>query len=787
MIGKIGRNDACRCGSGRKFKKCCGQPRSEAQPASAAGSLDLGPLIALLRAQRHAELEAAVRAQIEAHSNTGILWQLLAAALYGQGKDHLAAQETAARLLPNDPETQTNLGNALRARGRLDDAAARHRRALELDRGYAEAHNNLGSVLRDLGRPAEAAASFRRAIALKDRFTLAHNNLGIALLECGSTEEALQSHCRAIALAPDFADAHAGLGNALHSLGRLEEAAASYCRATDIAPDHVEALLHLGATQMELGRLEPAVAAYRRLLDLAPNYAEVHGSLGNALRDLGQPAAAVESYKAALALLPDSPELHNSLGNALLDIGQIEAAVDSYRRSIELKPDSAKAHSNLASALREHAMFDEALASYERALELQPDSADILTNLATVQRLLGQPAQAEASVCNALALNSASTAAVLVRGDLAADRGDFTAAENQYRRAFAMDADSAAAWAGIAAVRKFADGDDEWIAQAQRLAEGPLRPRDAVQLHFAIGKYFDDSKDYGRAFASYRAANELVKTYRPPHDRAQLTRSFESVAQLYDRDWIEAARAVTPPDASARPIFVVGMPRSGTSLAEQILASHPDVFGAGELSYWKLAAFEFGRMGLEAGPSAALCLEFAEGYRRLLAALAPDHGQVVDKMPANFVQLGLIHSALPEARIIHMRRDPIDTCLSIYFQNFHTAHSYSNDLGDLAHYYDEYRRLMRHWHEVLAPGTVLDVPYDALVDDPESWTRRMLEFVGLPWHEACLNFHETNRMVRTFSKWQVRQKINRRSVQRWRNYAAFVGPLLRLSPHAAVA
>jgi tetratricopeptide (TPR) repeat protein len=680
---KIGRNDVCRCGSGKKYKKCCGQQAVTAPQRPAAAPLDVTPLLALLRARRHAELETAVRAQLDAHQGAGILWKLLGAAEHSQGKDPLASQEMAARLLPNDAEAQSNLGNALRAHGRLSEAAARHRRAIELHDGYAEAHNNLGSVLRDLGQHEEAAASFRRAVAIRPDFAMAHTNLG------------------------------------------------------------------------------------------------------NTLRDLGQPAAAAASFRAALELQPQSPELHNSLGNALLDLGDFEAAVQSYGRSLEFKPDSAKVHSNLGSALRDLLRLDESAASYQRALELQPDSPDILTNLAAVQRLLGHAAQADASVARALALNAASTPALLVRADLAADRGDFAVAEDLYRRAFASDPDSAAAWSGIAALRKMGDSDADWLAQAQRLADRPRRPREAAQLRFAMGKYLDDTKQYAAAFASYRAANELIKMHRPPHDREQLSRSFDFIARLYDRDWIERAR--TSSDSASRPIFVVGMPRSGTSLVEQILASHPAVFGAGELPFWKTASLTVGSRSLEDGPSAALSAEFGDQYRDLLAGLAPAHERVVDKMPANFAHLGVIHAALPEARIIHMRRDPIDTCLSIYFQNFHIAHSYANDLDDLAHYYDDYVGLMRHWHAVLPPDTILDVPYEALVDDAESWSRKMVEFVGLPWDDACLNFHETKRLVSTFSKWQVRQKINRRSVQRWRNYAEFVGPLRRLSPTAADA
>jgi hypothetical protein len=223
------------------------------------------------------------------------------------------------------------------------------------------------------------------------------------------------------------------------------------------------------------------------------------------------------------------------------------------------------------------------------------------------------------------------------------------------------------------------------------------------------------------------------------------------------------------------------MPRSGTSLAEQILASHPAVYGAGELTYWKMASLEVGAAALEGEADSGVPGSLAQEYLRQLSGLSPDAARVIDKMPGNFAHLGMIHAALPHARIIHMSRDPIDTCLSIYFQNFHIAHAYANDLDDLAHYYDQYRRLMDHWRSILPPQTLLEVPYEALVEDQEGWSRKMIEFVGLPWDAACIDFHRTERNVSTFSKWQVRQKINRSSVERWRNYAPFIGPLLRLS------
>ncbi len=249
--------------------------------------------------------------------------------------------------------------------------------------------------------------------------------------------------------------------------------------------------------------------------------------------------------------------------------------------------------------------------------------------------------------------------------------------------------------------------------------------------------------------------------------------------RIYSRDWLEQARPYGT--ASSRPVFIVGMPRSGTSLAEQILASHSQAFGAGELMFWSNASNGYkARLRRATGPIELPLHQFARDYLQLLERLSPDAQRVIDKMPGNFMHLGLLHAALPQARIIHMRRDPIDTCLSIYFQNFSGVIAYANDLQDLAHYYQQYRRIMQHWESVLPAGQVLDVSYEALVADPESSTRRMLEFIGLPWDARCLEFQQNSRSVVTTSRWQVRQKINNASVARWHRYRQHLGPLMSL-------
>jgi len=331
------------------------------------------------------------------------------------------------------------------------------------------------------------------------------------------------------------------------------------------------------------------------------------------------------------------------------------------------------------------------------------------------------------------------------------------------------------AWAAFAGLRKMTAGDAGWLAEARRIAANPLPPRQLVDLHFAIGKYFDDIADFEQAFGSYRHANELKKQHAAGYDRARATRAIDAIIERHDRGWLSEASVGANP--SPRPVFIVGMPRSGTTLAEQILASHPSVFGAGELSFWGTeSAKDPARSG------ASPIRKLADEYLQLLATYSDDALRVLDKMPENFLCLGLMHAALPNARIIHMRRNPLDTCLSNYFQNFLTAHAYASDLEDLAHYYREYLRLMTHWQHTLPAEAMLDVFYEDLIEDQETWSRKMVEFVGLPWDPVCLDFHRTERTVSTFSKWQARQRISRSSVGRWRNYERFLGPLLCL-PH----
>jgi tetratricopeptide (TPR) repeat protein len=491
----------------------------------------------------------------------------------------------------------------------------------------------------------------------------------------------------------------------------------------------------LGSSEWLQGK--DALPSLQRASELLPEDAEGHGNLGNAFRAAGLFDNALASQRRALALRPDYAEAHNNLGSALLDLGRLGEAIASFRRAIAIKPDFALAHCNLGNALMLQNLPDEAESLCRRALELNPRLTAAMVQIAEVQ----------------------------------AARGRFDEAGESLRHAISIEPDMPEAWSALVRLRKMSANDTAWLTQAQRIAAQPLSPRREVHLRYAFGKYYDDVGDYARAFENYRRANELSNANRPEHELRHLTQGIDRIIHAHTREWLSRARIDS--NQSRRPVFIVGMPRSGTTLAEQILASHAEVHGAGELDFWSRAASV-------SDTEPRLIAKLGEDYLTLLSGLSAGSQRVVDKMPGNFMYLGLIHAALPNARIIHMRRDPIDTCLSIYFQDFGRAHPYASDLNDLAAFFAEYSRLVDHWRETLPGDAILDVPYEALVRDQEAWSRIMVEFIGLSWDQRCLEFHRTARTVSTHSKWQARQKISASSVGRWRNYEKFVGPLLTL-------
>ncbi|HXZ60109.1 MAG TPA: tetratricopeptide repeat protein [Steroidobacteraceae bacterium] len=714
-------------------------------PERAPEAVRLGALMALIGQGRLEEAEQGARALLRAHPASGVVWKVLSVALERQRKEPLAALERAAALLPDDAEAQANLGAALHDRGRWAEALESLERSLALKPGEPQVLIDAGNALRALGRAREALARYEDALRGDPSSAEAHNNLGNAYLELGEGENAVASYRRALELRPNAAQALCNLGNALRQLGRFDEALASSERALALDPTLSMAHNNLGLCLLARGERARAVASYREALKYNPRYREALINLGNVLLELGQRREALAAYREALDLDPQRAEGHTKLGYALFELRQIEAAAQSFRHALALE------------------------AGHEEAR----------LGLAGVQRVQGAAAEAEASCRAVLAQDPGSGEALLLLGELHADRGRFDQALELFERALGADPACALAYCGIASHRRMTSEDASWRTAVEGLLRTPLPLGQEIALRYALGKYFDDLGQYDDAFASYRQANELTKRYGAAYDRSRLSRRVAELTSAFD---VATVRKVGPGASDSElPVFIVGMPRSGTSLVEQILASHPEVFGAGEVRFWDAAYESWAAAPTEPSVIAGL----ARDYLARVSASSGDARRVIDKMPANFLYAGLIHSVFPRARIIHMRRDPLDTCLSIYFQNFFNTSPYSNDFGDLAHYYDQYLRIMRHWRAVLPAGSLLEVPYEALVADQEEWTRRMLEFVGLGWDARCLNFHQTERVVITASRWQVRQKLHGASAGRWRNYAQHIGPLRHLEELAA--
>ena len=713
-MNKPGRNDLCPCGSGRKYKQCCGAaPRGAPlqKPLKESPQESLARALAYHQAGHLAQAEAVYRQILQTAPDHADALYLSGLAAHEMGRSEAAVEPItrAIRVSPAAPFHYT-LGNVLRKLGRLDEAAANYRAALKLAPGMVEAHVGLGNALKAQDRPEEAAGHFRAALKLK----------------------------------PGLVEAHLNLGNALKAQGRLDE----------------------------------AIECFRNTIRLKPAYAEAHNNLGGALRERGDLDAAIENFRKALELKPDMAGAHNNLGSALHAQDKLDEAIDSFEKALQLQPDYAEAGINIGNVFKEQNKLDAAIGCYREVLKFNPGMAEAHCSLGNALRELGEMEAASASFRAALELDPNCINAHLGLGNVCQDTGQFDAARTHAERVLALQPEHPLAWAVLSALRKMTPDDLPWAETAQHLLAKSTKAQEQMKLCYALGKYCDDTRQHDAAFGYCARANALKRESDGPFDREEFRAAIDRAIAAHPAAVVHERH--DGGSESHLPVFIAGMPRSGTSLTEQILASHPDVFGAGELRFWGKQAQEHGSALASGYRDAALLRDIAARCEAELRGRCASASRVVDKMPGNFLHLGLIHAVFPQARILHTRRNPVDTCLSIFFQAFSGGHTYATDLDDLAFYYREYRRLMAHWRKVLPPEVFLDVPYEALVEDQEGWSRRIIEFIGLEWNERCLNFHETERRVGTASNWQVRQKIYKTSKERWRNYEQFVGSLLPL-------
>lgn len=588
----------------------------------------------------------------------------------------------------------------------------------------------------------------RQAIKSAPKIALYHYNLGTALFAEGDLDGAMASFRQAVRLDPKFADAYTNLGIVFSKKKRHEEAEAAYAAAARLRPDDLQAHLNLAICNMELRQPGKVIAAIERVESLAgqPEPALLH-QIGNIYRGLGRHLVAEDYYRKALEKNPDAAEIWLALGDVLAQAGDHGRALEALEKARALGFDATSVKYRMARALSNRGDIAKASELLAEAIETAWDEVPYLLKIADEHTLIG----------------------------------DFAAQEKCLNRVLELDPDNFGAFAGLA----FAPGRKLTEADAVRLRkvanDKTVDPETRVGIGFALGNYYRYAKKYDDSFRYYRLGNNL-KGFS--FDRAGYTQWITRMEKVFTRSFFEERASWG--SRSRMPVLVVGMPRSGTTLTEQILSAHPVVFGAGEhgnissLSAVEgLPILDFRvRPELAGGLTEEAVTRHAASYLAKMQALA-EHGElmVTNKLPHNFQQLGLFGLLFPDAPVIHIKRDPRDNLLSIYFQNFGGFHDYAYDLKTLGHYYRLYERLMAHWLKVI-PNPVYSLQYEELVADLPAKTREMADFVGVEWDERMVRFHEHERKVQTASKWQVRQPLYTSSVARWKPYERHLKPML---------
>lgn len=603
----------------------------------------------------------------------------------------------------------------------------------------------------------------------------------LACHEAGQLEQAEKLYRSVLQLNPDQLDALNLLGLVTQNTGRLDESIALLSRAIAVDPEFPEALTNLARAQNAAGAIEAAAANAGRAALLSSDLAEAHFQLGRALIALGRNVEAQRACQQAVTLAPHWPDPQVDLGLVLVRLGNFQEAEDVFRAALDLQGDHAAALNGLAIVCIRLRQTEAAVEHARRAVESAPNVAEFWFGLAYALHENREVEQSLAACLKVVELSPGRPDVWVLRGDNLTMLGDFDRAEHCYREALARNPTVADAMAGLARISRLKLEPDR-IARLQGLVEDMSRSRhDRIAAGFALGTALDGEERYDEAFSSFARANALVREGagqdgRSP-DLVALGRRVDWLIDVFSRELFEEVGGCGDP--SDLPVFVVGMPRSGTTLVEQIAASHPEVVGTGERKDVPEIATRLEGGAALRDPRAWDKVEMrreAQDYIAQLRQTARRATRVTDKLPDNILLLGHIALLWPRARIVICRRDLRDIALSCFFQNFRDGASWSSSLTDCAARVCEIERLLCHWRKVL-PSATLEISYESLVNDLEGEGRRLIDFLGIEWHDSCLDFYRTERLVMGSSSWQVRQPIYSGSVGRWKNYSKHIEPL----------
>lgn len=651
---------------------------------------------------------------------------------------------------PKDSRAIHLLGIVAQAAGNKKAAIQLINKAIQLTPKAALYHANIGEIYRQMGEIDAAITHGKKAITLDPKLTSAHSNLGIAFFDKEDYDKAEKCQKMALKLNPNFSPALNNMVSIYREKKEDAKAVAFYKKAFQCNPKNLEPLNNLGATFLRLDKPKDSIAVLQRVLKEKPNYPEAISNLGFALNSLDRERDAVPLFQKALKIKPDHIDAYLGLARSFNNLHELEKAEKCIKKALEIDANSAEAYISLGSIHLSQGYTEKAKDAFKKAEELKPGIAGAKHGL----------------------------------GNVYLEEGKFEEAEKLFREVISKEkgGDRLGSLFSLTQTRKIKpDEDIVKMLQEEEKNIGQLSEGKAIYVHFALGKVYDDIGEHEKSFPHFIEGCRLKrKTIK--YDIKNSEKNFTRIKEIFSKDFIKNNKGNGY--KSDVPIFVLGMPRSGTTLTEQIIASHPDVYGAGELfdlldlNNWK------GQNNSPAFPENILKMkdrdfsEMGKAYVEGLKARNPEALKITDKMPANFFHIGLIHLILPNAKIVHVQRNPLDTCISCFTRLFSHNQNNTYDLKELGAYYRLYADLMDHWKKVLPKNSFYNISYESLVENNEEEAKKLIEFCDLKWDDSCLEFHKNKRNIRTASVTQVRQPIYKSSVDRWKKYEKFIEPLV---------
>nr|WP_319513769.1 tetratricopeptide repeat protein [uncultured Cohaesibacter sp.] len=655
------------------------------------------------------------------------------------------------------------------------DLTLKNAQSLAQKGNYLEARRLYQTVLATFpgnSRALQGLALVEKQIKLKGANTSINETIKTlgGLLSKGFFQDAIEQSQEILKQRPDVFVIWYILGIASIQLGKLNQAISAFDQAISIKPDYIEAHLNRGFALQMQGLHEKAIASFQKVLSIKPDLPQAHNNIGNALRQQGKLSKAIAAYQKALSINPAFPEALYNLGRCWQDLEQMEEAQKAYLKVLSIKPDLPEANNDLGTVYLEQRKFDEAAQAFSNAIRHRPQFSEAHSNLGTALHEQGHIKEAIASCNKALSLNPEHVSAYNNLGVIYTSAGEPDKALEAYTKALSIKPDDAQTLYNISSHVDHTPDDPQIALIEGLLRKSDLASKDKILLHYTLAKIYEETGQLEASLKHYKAGGALQI------DRVHYT--IEKDEELFEKIRQSApsirAQALAPSrdDETVTPIFILGMPRSGTTLIEQIISHHTQVYGSGELDHAT-------NLGLKMSSGAVAATQenlkaFRQTYLSELKRSSEGKAYATDKMPNNFRQIGLICSALPEAKIIHVKRDAAATCWSNFKTRFvGNGLGYSYDLQAVVRFYKLYEDLMTFWNQTYG-DRIIEVDYDALTINPDTEIRKMISDLSLDWQDSCLSPHTNKRMVKTASNLQIRKSIYKNSSKEWLQFQPFL-------------